>query len=133
MANGNYPPDMRKAANRHWAAAEALRERPERRVSAYLYGIACECAVKRRMEEVGLQPVPERRGDPFYAHYPEIRTLLADAIEGRGAASLRRCCEPSFLRDWDVAMRYSDGLMIDDEKIERWRQDARYALGELQS
>jgi hypothetical protein len=132
MANVNYPPDMRRAASRHWAAAEALRDKPERRVAGYLYGIACECAVKQRMIEVGLQPPRGGRTGPFYAHYPEIRGLLADAIEGRGAAGLRRCCEPSFLNEWDVAMRYSDGTKINDAKIERWREDARYALEELE-
>lgn len=122
---------MRKASRRHWAAAEELRDGTSRSVAGYLYGIACECAVKQRMHDAGLREGGERRADPFYAHFPQLKTLLRDEIEGRGTAELLQYCAQNFMAQWAIEMRYSDGTAVDSAAVERWRTDAETVLAEL--
>lgn len=88
-----YKPNYPASARRHLEAADALYAPEWRRdVAGYLYGIAAECALKAMMQESGLRPLgnDNRKDDPFYAHFPELKTRLRDLQLGRGAASLRR-------------------------------------------
>lgn len=87
-----YSQDMRKAAVRHLRAAQILYERNGpgeqpgcKAVAGYLFGLAGELAVKELMRDSGMNPLPntERRDDPFFAHFPVLKTMLSTA---RGAA-----------------------------------------------
>lgn len=126
-----YSTDFSKAARRHLDAAGRLDAaepaRVMRSVAGYLFGIAAECALKQMMRDSGMRPLAdeERRNDPFWAHFPEIKTLLRDRIYGRRAGELRRFVEDgSFMNHWDVRMRYAPAADISAEHIDRWRQQA---------
>lgn len=126
----SYTPNLPVAAGRHLAAAEELAGGTCRRVAGYLYGIAAECAIKAMMLQVGLTPLPgeQRRADPFYAHFPELRTLLRDRLAGRRDALLLRFIkDDSFLHHWDTEMRYCAGAEIQDSWITDWQTHARNA------
>lgn len=124
-----YPPDLPASARRHLEAAEDLYHPNKRRdVAGYLYGIAAECALKAIMREAGLQPLSEeqRREDPFYAHFPHLKTLLRDTLEGRLSQPLKRYSEDAvFMTQWDTAMRYSKGSAIAPKWVDRWREHAQ--------
>lgn len=131
-----YDIDYEAAARRHFDAAERLAAEPGHRrdVAGYLYGISVECAVKTMMREAGLQPLkPEdRREDPFYAHFPELRTLLRDSAQGRRCATLIRFIDNDRLMNrWDTAMRYSHGKDIRDDWIANWQKQARDAIAHM--
>jgi hypothetical protein len=124
-----YKPNLPASARRHLEAADALYEAERRRdVAGYLYGIAAECALKAMMEEAGLRPLgnDRRKEDPFYAHFPELKTQLRDSHLGRAAATLTRFIgNPRFMSQWDTDMRYCKGDEIKPEWVERWRNQAR--------
>jgi hypothetical protein len=130
-----YSTDLPAAAHRHLQAADALYDGSRHRsVSGYLYGIAAECAVKALMRDVGLKPLEEaeRRNDPFYAHFPALRTLLRDGALPRLGKGIRQIIEDdSFMSQWDTAMRYSRGPDIRPEWVARWREQARQAVSSI--
>jgi len=130
-----YSSDLPAAARRHFEAAEALYEPETRRdVAGYLYGIAAECAVKAMMLEAGLPSLnsSERREDPYYAHFPALKTLLRDAHLGRTGTTLRRFIDDScFMSQWDTGMRYCKGVEIKPACIKRWRRQARDVVGAI--
>jgi hypothetical protein len=113
--------DMMSAARRHLHAAEELRTGKHRGVAGCLYGIAAECAIKAMMEVSG-----PRVNDAFYKHFPELRTILRTALQGRRGQTLARFVEdPSFMNNWDIRMRYADARQIRDEWIDKWAEQAR--------
>lgn len=129
--------DMKQAANRHLAAANTLDEGGKRPVAAYLYGLAAECAVKALLKALKT-PEPRDKTGPYYAHFPELRGLLADAIQGRGAHVLEPFTKNSFLSDWDIVVRYaktdeivgeSDGR---DARYRRWQDNAKVAVSTME-
>ncbi len=70
-----------------------------------------------------------RREDPFYAHFPEILTMLRDAQFGRKDVTLRKFIEnPSFMHHWDTQMRYCRGSEIDKHWIKDWRAQAKQVV-----
>jgi len=96
-----FTQNFNKAAWRHFRAAQILYEQagPSDRpgcvaVAGYLFGIAGELAVKELMRNSGMTPLSEahRRDDPFFAHFPLLKTLLATAA-GRRAGELRQLSE----------------------------------------
>jgi hypothetical protein len=130
-----YSSDMRSAAYRHLAAAECLYEKTDRwDVAGYLFGIAAECALKQMMVNRGMRRLPEdqRRNDPFYAHFEELKTLLRDISQGRSWRELNAfVSDSSFMQHWDVSMRYSHGKDIERRWVEKWSQDARNVVGAM--
>src|SRR5579872_4073477 len=116
-----YSIDMKAAARRHLEAAEKLLSGGHRRdVAGYLYGIAAECAVKAMMIEAGMRPVSETRtaGDPFFAHFPDLRSILRDRLTGRRGTPLARLVhDDRFLNNWATRMRYAPSREIRDEWI----------------
>lgn len=122
--------NMPAAARRHLEAADQLGADGARKdVAGYLYGIAAECAIKAMME--GLPYA--RNLHAFYAHFPELRTLLRDGLRGRTGTSLFRFIhDDSFLNNWDVSMRYSDGKKILPNWILAWQEQARLAVSAME-
>jgi hypothetical protein len=130
-----YKPNLPASARRHLEAADVLYG-PERcwGVAGYLYGIAAECALKAMMQEAGLRPLgnDKRKDDPFYAHFPDLKTRLRDLQVGRAAATLRRFIEDArFMSQWDTDMRYCKGDEIKREWVERWRGQARDSVSAI--
>jgi len=125
-----YEPNMPAAARRHLEAADILFEGHRRDVAGYLYGIAAECAVKAIMSDEGMRPSGCSKDDPFFAHFPELRTMLRDKQWGRRGVVLRRFIEnDDFLNQWNTRMRYGKGSDISQESIQRWRKQAREVVG----
>lgn len=128
-------PDLPAAARRHLAAADALallnqgRFRP---AAGYLYGIAAECAIKAMMREVGLVPQGPRREDPFYAHFPELRTMVRDRMASRrGGTLLRVIGDQAFMHHWDTDMRYCNASEIQDTWVDDWQTQARNVVAAI--
>lgn len=122
-----YTQDFVDAANRHMDAANCLHdhEPPCRRrdIAGYLYGIAAECAVEEIMRRSRHWREPER------AHFPELKSLLRDNLQGRHAGVLRTLVENSgFMNEWDIAMRYAPRKAITDLQVRRWQGDATRAV-----
>lgn len=107
----------------------------KRDVAAYLYGIAAECALKELMRQAGIRPLPRerRRDDPFYMHFPELKTALREHAGARGHTALRRHAENSALMaEWDTAMRYTRGSDVPSKSVARWREQALELVQEME-
>jgi len=125
-----FTPNMPAAARRHLVAAEELADTARWDVAGYLYGIAAECAIKTMMENIPLA----RRQEAFYAHFPELRTLLRDTLQGRSARPLSAFInDDRFLNNWHVSMRYADAQQISEQWVTAWREQARRAVSAMGS
>lgn len=129
---------MPAAARRHLIAADLLNNvdaRPD--VAGYLYGIAAECAIKAMMLEANLWPVPDpanRGGSPYFEHFPALRTMLRDSLQGRkGTPLINFVNSDAFLSNWSTNMRYAKGAAVKPEWIERWSKQAKDAVGAIGS
>lgn len=133
-----YTLDLPSAARRHRDAAVMLDQDPpagKRDVAGYLYGIAAECALKELMRKAGIRPLPpeSRRDDPFFLHFPELKTALRDHVAARGHAALRRHAENSALMaEWDTSMRYTRGPEVLSKPLARWRDQALALVQEME-
>lgn len=126
--------DMPAAARRHLHAADLLATGPRWDVAGYLYGIAAECAVKAMMGDAGYRPRgdADRRMDPFFAHFPELRTLLRDAPQLRRGFLLHRFIQnDGFMNQWSTRMRYSRGKDIEKHWVESWATQARQVVAAM--
>lgn len=129
-----YQRDLKSAARRHLRAAQMLYEscaagaQPGcRAVAGYIFGLAGELAVKHMMRESGMEELPasERRNDPFFAHFPALKSLLADKIQGRRDGELRRIAEDSRLfQCWATDMRYAPTTDILGTWVDAWKRSA---------
>jgi|HubBroStandDraft_4_1064222.scaffolds.fasta_scaffold670593_1 hypothetical protein len=73
-----------------------------------------------------------RRDHPFYAHFPELRTLLRDLLRGRrGTALVNYIQNDAFMNNWSTRMRYSSGKDIRKEWITLWAEQARQAVAAI--
>ena len=130
-----YLIDLAKSARRHLETATYLDEEKGRAqhgaIAGYLFGIAAECAMKEIMRDSGMRPLPaeQRREDPFYAHFPQLKTMLRNSARGRRAGELRKWSEDdNFMREWDTDMRYAPAKDIEQADIQRWRSHASLVL-----
>ena len=131
-----YRQDLSTSAKRHLRAAQELRSTTSagsqpgcKAVAGYLYGLSGELAVKAIMRDSGMVPLGQesRKDDPFYAHFPDLKTQLRDTARGRrsGELRLRKVAETSALfQNWDTDMRYAPTGDIQDAWIEAWRMSA---------
>lgn len=129
-----YARDMRTAAYRHLEAAEVLADGKRRDVAGYLYGIAAECGIKAMMLDINIRPLPnaERRDDPFFAHFPDLRTLLRSSLGGRLAAPLLNFIgNDAFMNQWSTDMRYSHGRDVTDSWVTAWATQARQVISSI--
>jgi len=93
-------------------------------VAGYLFGLAGELAIKEMMRNSGMKPLhsDRRREDPFYAHFPYLKSRLRDSAAGRRAGELRRLAEaPATFQNWHVDMRYARTDDISSQRVEAWR------------
>ena len=136
-----YGIDLVGAARRYFSAAQKLDSTdrgvpcPHYPVAGYLYGIAAECSLKAIMEKSGIPKQPNnRKEDPYFAHFPELKSMLRDRISGRYASLLRTYAEDSsLLNEWDVKMRYAPSSDIEMRQVERWRTQAQRLLNEMEA
>lgn len=125
-----FPPNMKAAAQRHFNAAEELNTGHRRDVAGYLYGISAECAIKAMMLDAGLRPSGSHGQDPFYLHFPYLRTALLDTLTGRLSSPLvRLVTSGAFFSHWAIDMRYCKGDEISHDWVNSWSAQARDAVG----
>lgn len=125
---------MPAAARRHLLAAEELNAGRRHDVAGYLYGIAAECAVKAMMLEAGMRPISEHSsaGDPFFAHFPDLRTMLRDHLRGRRSSPLAVYIQnDAFMNNWSTRMRYSHGREVKIRWVAEWAQQAKQAVAAI--
>lgn len=131
-----YRINLLAAARRHAEAARRLdKEFPEGRrdIAAYLHGICAECALKYMMQKSGMTPAEDRRDDPFYMHFPELKTMLRDTARGRYQGRLlKHAGNASLMNGWDVRMRYASTEDVLKEKVDDWKSSAEALLQEIE-
>lgn len=131
----SYSINLEKAAKRHFCAAETLNTTIRRDVAGYLYGIAAECAIKALMRKSGIvqsSPTAKASGDPYYAHFPDLKTLLLNRCQGRNSQVLQRFVGDSrFMQNWDIKMRYAPPNEITNGNVDKWRLQAKEAIQKM--
>jgi hypothetical protein len=64
--------------------------------------------------------------NPLMAHFPDLKTLLRDQLQGRMKAELRTFVENNrFMHHWDIRQRYARDGDVDDRWIDDWKGQAR--------
>jgi hypothetical protein len=82
-----------------------------------------------------MRPLPpsERHDDPFFAHFPVLKTMLSTA-NGRRAGELRELSEdPRLFQNWDVAMRYAPTKDIDANWVATWEESAERLIERMET
>ena len=135
-----YKQDLRVAAHRHLKAAQVLHDHsgPGSQpgciaVAGYIFGIAGELALKEMMRDSGIKPLEsaQRRDDPFFAHFPQLKTMLATA-HGRRAGELRIFSEnPQLFQYWDISMRYAPTVEVQAAWVAKWRVSAKQLIDKM--
>jgi hypothetical protein len=133
----SYGMDLAKAARRHFEAAALLDEDPpkgRRDVAGYLYGIAAECALKEIMWRSGMRKrEDDRRNDPFYMHFPDLKRTLRDSAKGRFQSQLLQYAHDSrLMNEWEVEMRYAPSSDVLGKPIEKWAEQAKKLLTHME-
>lgn len=124
--------NVHASARRHLTAAKILKDEERHDVAGYLFGIAAECAIKAMMLDAGFRPTHERENDPFYQHFPQLRTTLRSKLSGRRAATLLTfISNDKFFSQWSTDMRYCKGDEIRDGWVELWSEQARQAVASI--
>jgi hypothetical protein len=136
-----YGQDLAGSARRHLTSGNLLNEdtHPGRTpgskaVAGYLFGLAGELALKEIMRQSGMRPrdSTERRNDPFFAHFPNLKSLLRDHAKGIRSGILRRYAENSKLfLHWETSMRYSPTSEIGPSKTHSWKVHAEMLVADM--
>jgi hypothetical protein len=136
-----YRIDLAASARRHLKAAQGLYDtgaagaQPGSKVVAgYLFGLSGELAVKEMMRTSGIRRLSptKRRDDPFYAHFPALKTRLLAIKLGRRAEELRRVAEDDALfQYWDTDMRYAPTTDVRLPWVAAWKQSAEDLVAKM--
>ncbi|KWD16421.1 hypothetical protein WM34_07705 [Burkholderia ubonensis] len=137
-----YSHDYQISARRHFKAAETLyvlnsggAQPGAKAVAGYLYGLAGELAVKQMMIQSGMRPLAsdQRRDDPFYKHFPELKTFLQSAASGRRSGELLSIARTAqIFREWSTDMRYAPTLEVSGGRVDGWQGDAKKLIGQME-
>ena len=128
-----YGQDLQGSARRHLRAATELHQVASagaqpgcKAVAGYLYGLAGELAVKALMRNSGMAPLPrqERRDDPYYAHFPELKTQLRNTAQGRRSGELLAIANSNHFQNWSTDMRYASTAEVQPGWVEAWKASA---------
>ncbi|MEW5966545.1 MAG: hypothetical protein AB1720_06040 [Pseudomonadota bacterium] len=104
-------------------------------VAGYLYGLTGELAVKQIMLLSGMRPLAndQRRNDPYYKHFPELKTFLLDTAFGRRAGELLQMARnPQIFKEWNTDMRYAPTHEVPADRVDGWQQDARKLILQME-
>ena len=139
----SYRQDLSNAAKRHLRAANELHgltsggSQPGcRAVAGYLFGLSGELAVKAMMRDSGMVPLAgdRRSDDPYFAHFPELKSRLRNAKIGRRSSELRIIAETSALfQNWDTDMRYAPTGDINHAWVDSWKISAHDLVNRMDS
>jgi hypothetical protein len=135
-----YSRNFNNSAIRHLEAADHLEQAPPPNgrpdVAGYIYGVAAECALKEIMFTSGMRELAtdRRRDDPYYAHFPTLKTLLRDQASGRRQSVLKRySSDVKFMEEWSTEMRYAPSRDVPACQITLWKGQARKLVDEMNS
>ena len=135
-----YGQDLAGAARRHLKAGQLLYETRAAghqpgcgAVAGYLFGLAGELAVKQIMRLSGMREQTDGdRPDPFYMHFPLLKTDLVKAAHGRRAGELRKLAEnPRLFQNWDTKMRYAPTSDVREEWVAAWKASAEELIATM--
>jgi hypothetical protein len=127
----HFKPDAETAADRHYQDGVVLFEKKRFDNAGYHFGLSTECAVKHLLVRCG---VPAGDSVIRKEHFPGLREAAIQAIEGRRAAVVKDLLKPpGFMQKWHVSMRYAANQSITLQMAEKWRLEAKSALGALTS
>lgn len=137
-----YSHDYQISARRHLKAADALyalntggAQPGAKAVAGYLYGLSGELAVKQMMLQSGMRPLAndQRRNDPYYKHFPELKTFLLDAATGRRAGELLQIARNAqTFKEWNTDMRYAPTQEVPPVRVDGWQQDAKKLIDQME-
>ena len=137
-----YSRDLKSAARRYLKAAQFLHAHVAAgaqpgcsAVAGYSYGLAGEIAVKELMRNAGIRELSSdrRKDDPYYAHFPTLRTLLSQQVKGRLSGKLLEISNSNkHFQNWDIAMRYAPAKDIKSNWINDWKQSAEALVGSME-
>lgn len=137
-----YSHDYQISARRHLKAAEALyalntagAQPGAKAVAGYLYGLAGELAVKHMMFQSGMRPLAndQRREDPYYKHFPELKTLLQTAAVGRRSGELLTIARTArIFQEWSTDMRYAPTQEVPARLVDGWQEDAKNLIDQME-
>jgi hypothetical protein len=125
-----YNIDFIASAKRHYRDGEKLLEAKSAQHAGYHFGFAAECAIKSVLYRHNLPRHEERRADPLWAHFPELRTLLIRDGQGRLQQKLYDViAHGSFMQHWDTDIRYASDHSVDEPRATKWREQAYQIFG----
>jgi hypothetical protein len=128
----DYEIDLISSARRHFGDGDSLLEAKSAQHAGYHYGFAAECALKSVLFHYQIPRPDERRGDPFWAHFPQLRTLLITSGKGRFSRKLYDLiCHGNFMQYWDTDIRYAKNQSVSEERAKQWRKQADEVFGIL--
>ncbi len=87
------------------------------------------------MRSGGMKPSQEanRRDDPFFAHFPALKTMLSTA-KGLRSGELRKVSEdPGLFQNWNTNMRYAPTKDIDARWVDAWKVSAERLIGRMEA
>ena len=136
-----YGTNLQNAARRHLRGASILHEALSagaqpggRALAGYLYGLAAELALKEIMRQSGIQQLPptDRANDPYWKHFPELKTMLSLQLRGRRDGELRKyASNNSLFANWDIKMRYAHTNDVQPSWIAAWKKDAEDLVSKM--
>ena len=137
-----YSHNYQISARRHLKAAETLyalnnggAQPGAKAVAGYLYGLAGELAVKEMMTQSGMRPLADdqRRNDPFYKHFPELKSCLLDSAAGRRSGELLNVARTAqIFQEWSTDMRYAPTSEISTRRVDGWQDDAKRLICQME-
>ena len=137
-----YSHDYQISARRHMKAADQLyalntagAQPGAKAIAGYLYGLAGELAVKQMMTQSGMRPLSDdkRRDDPFYKHFPELKTFLQTTATGRRSGELLKMAQTAqVFQEWSTDMRYAPTKEILARRVDAWQEDAKKLIDQME-
>ncbi|OFW27625.1 MAG: hypothetical protein A3H27_02445 [Acidobacteria bacterium RIFCSPLOWO2_02_FULL_59_13] len=125
-----YNIDLSASARRHYRDGETLLAAKSAQHAGYHFGFAAECAIKSVLFRYHLPRHEEPRTDPFWVHFPHLKTLLIRDGQGRLTQKLYSViAHGSFMQHWDTDIRYASDRSVDEPRATRWRDQANEIFG----
>jgi hypothetical protein len=118
------------SAHRHWHDGQQLFTARRAQAAGYHNGFAAECAVKSIFYKHNIPRDEDRRKDPYWAHFPELRTMLIRDGKGRLSQKLYdTIAHGSFMQEWHTDIRYAENGSVSEDRASRWREQADEVIG----
>jgi hypothetical protein len=125
-----YTSDLVASAKRHFRDGESLLKAKSAQHAGYHFGFAAECALKSILFRHQIPLPAERRDNPFWVHFPDLRTILIRDGKGRLTQRLYDViAHGAFMQNWDTDIRYAADQSVTSERAELWRAQADTVFG----